>query len=71
MLWGRQPGKAEKGNRNPGDLVYGLGALCAVIFFLAAEPMLRALGAPSLEEAKIYLQTCSVRAWCLYLAITL
>ncbi len=56
-------GSRERQKKATGTLVtlsMGLGALCAVIFFLAAEPMLRALGAPSLEEAKIYLQTCSV-----------
>lgn len=33
MLWGRQPGKAEKGNRNPGDLVYGAGSSLRRDFF--------------------------------------
>ncbi len=56
-------GNRERQQKATGTLVtlsVGLGVLSAVIFFLAAEPVLKTLGAPSLEEAKVYLQTCAV-----------
>lgn len=56
-------GDRERQRRATGTLVtlsIGLGILCGAVFFLAADPILRALGAPSLEEARSYLQICAV-----------
>lgn len=56
-------GDRERQKKATGTLVtlsMGLGLVSAAVFYLAAEPMLKALGAPSLEEAKVYLQTCAV-----------
>lgn len=56
-------GNHERQKRATGTLVtmsIGLGLFSAVALYTAAEPILRALGAPSLAEAKAYLQTCAI-----------
>lgn len=56
-------GNQERQKKATGTLVtmsMGLGMFSAAALYAAAEPILRALGAPSLGEAKAYLQTCAI-----------